>query len=115
MGKRNRRRGHVETTVAEYTDAAGNVLALRESISAPSARKLAEPPHGPASLEDDWRRRMEVLFERFAVRWTIADLPLTDQRELLGRYRLADSETQQWVHATLAKHVAIYQPEIDAT
>lgn len=114
MGKRNRRpRAAVE--VVEYTDVDGNVLGLRASISALSARKLSERARGAASLEDDWRRRMEALFERFAVEWTIAGLPLTGQAELLGRYRLADSETQRWVHKTLAEHVAAHQPEIDAS
>ena len=91
------------------------MLALRESISARSARELSDPAGKAASLEDDWRRRMEILFERFAVSWTIAGLPLTDQRELLGRYRLADSDTQHWVRAKLVEHVATHQPEIGAS
>jgi DNA-binding IscR family transcriptional regulator len=47
-----------------------------------------------------------VLFERFAVSWTIAGLPLTRQKELLGRYRLADDETRRWVRASLDEHIA---------
>ena len=38
-----------------------------------------------------------MLFERLAVSWEIAGLPLDDQAMLLGRYRMADSETQRWV------------------
>ena len=44
--------------------------------------------------------------------WTIAGLPLTGQKELLGRYRLADQATQQWVRETLDIHVREHQPEL---
>lgn len=113
MGKRHRR-PRAAAEVVEYADADGNVLGLRASISALSARKLSGRARGAASLEDDWQRRMEILFERFAVSWTITGLPLNGQAELLGRYRLADSDTQRWVHKTLTDHVATHQPEIDA-
>jgi hypothetical protein len=53
-----------------------------------------------------------MLFERFAVRWTIAGLPLTGQRELLGRYRLADEATQRWVRQTIDEHVRAHHPEL---
>ena len=53
-----------------------------------------------------------MLFERFAVSWTIAGLPLTGQKELLGRYRLADDETRRWVRASLDEHIARHQPEL---
>jgi hypothetical protein len=59
-----------------------------------------------------WRRRTELLFERFAVAWTIAGLPLEGQKELLGRYRMADQPTQQWVRETLDAHIARHQPEL---
>jgi hypothetical protein len=99
----------------DYTDAEGNVLTLRDSVSAGTVAKLRESVGGPAASADDaWRRRSEMLFERFAVRWTIAGLPLTDQKELLGRYRLADEELQRWVRETLAEHIRRRQPELDA-
>ena len=115
MGKRARRRlkagGSAETF--DYTDAEGNVLTLRGRVSRGTASKLREPAGGVAASPDDlWRRRTELLFERFAVSWTIAGLPLTGQKELLGRYRLADQATQQWVRATLDRHVAEHQPEL---
>ncbi len=114
MGKRNRR-DRTAAELVEYADSEGNVLALRKSISAASAPDRSQRGRAGASLEDDWHRRMETLFERFAVSWTIAGLPLTNQRELLGRYRLADSATQTWVRSTLARHIAGHQPEIDTT
>lgn len=118
MGKRARRRARKgaepQTAPAvEYTDPEGNVLKLRERVSAGTAAKLREPAGGPgSSAEDRWRRRTEHLFERFAVEWTIAGLPLTGQKELLGRYRLADPATQQWVSETLEAHVRQHQPEL---
>ncbi len=111
--KQRRRAGPPPTS--EYTDAEGNVLALRQSLSAATIAKIGEPPaRAGASLEDAWRRRGEMLFERLVVRWEIAGLPLTDQAMLLGRYRMADAETQQWVRETIAAHVERYIPELSA-
>lgn len=114
MGKRARRRAKEEPVATfDYVDADGNVLTVRERVSARTAAKLREPAGGAAaSPEDMWRRRTELLFERFAVAWTIAGLPLTGQKELLGRYRLADQATQQWVRETLDRHVREHQPEL---
>ena len=115
MGKRGRRRLKTGRSGAtfDYADADGNVLTLRERVSAGTAAKLREPAGAAASSADDlWRRRTELLFERFAVSWTIAGLPLTGQKELLGRYRMADQPTQQWVRQTLDRHVAEHQPDL---
>ena len=116
MGKRGRRREREEPATAvtvDYSDDDGNVLTLRERVSAGTAAKLAEPVGGAAASADDmWRRRTELLFERFAVSWTIAGLPLTSQKELLGRYRMADQATQQWVRDTLDRHLREHQPEL---
>jgi hypothetical protein len=111
--KRKRRTESAPAPTVDYADADGNVLTLRESVSAGTVAKLTEPAGGAAASADDmWRRRTEMLFERFAVSWTIAGLPLTDQKELLGRYRLADAETQQWVRETLAEHVRRHHSEL---
>jgi hypothetical protein len=116
MGKRGRRRGRAGTAPAsttDYADADGNVLTLRDSVSAGTVRKVREPTGGAAATPDDqWRRHTELLFERLAVGWTIAGLPLTDQHELLGRYRMADQETQRWVRHTLDEHVRAHVPEL---
>ena len=114
MGKRARKRHKAggSASTFDYADAEGNVLTLRERVSGGTVSKLAEPAGGAgASADDLWRRRTELLFERFAVSWTIAGLPMTGQKELLGRYRLADQATQQWVRETLDRHVAEHQPE----
>ena len=89
------------------------MLSLRESLSAGTIAKLGEGPATAASSrEDAWRRRSELLFERLAVRWEIAGLPLDDQKLLLGRYRMADAATQQWVRETIGRHVERHIPEL---
>jgi len=116
MGKRARRRGRDEGATAsttDYRDPEGNVLTLRDELSAGTVAKLRETPGGAAaSGEDLWHRRGEMLFERLAVRWEIAGLPLTKQGELLGRYRMADSETQRWVRGTIDDHLRRIRPEL---
>ena len=109
MGKRARRRGRDDqapASTSDYRDAEGNVLTLRDELSAATKAKLAEAPGGAAaSTEDMWHRHGEMLFERLAVRWEIAGLPLTKQKELLGRLRMADGETQRWVRQTIDDHI----------
>jgi hypothetical protein len=110
-GKGRRERPPSQTV--HYTDPDGGVLTLRQSLSAGTIAKIARvSASGGSSLDDAWRRRTELLFERLAVRWVIADLPLDDQKMLLGRYRMADAGTQEWVRKTIATHVERYIPEL---
>jgi hypothetical protein len=110
VGKRSRRRDrgggdNAPASTTDYADAEGNVLTLRDSLSAGTLRKLSEGVGTAASTGDDmWQRQGEMLFERLAVSWTIAGLPLTGQKELLGRYRMADSDTRRWVRERLDEH-----------
>jgi hypothetical protein len=114
VAKRKKQRPPREKTpTVAYTDPQGNVLTLRQTLSAGTISKVGEAPAGQAaSFEDAWRRRSELLFERLAVRWEIAGLPLTDQKMLLGRYRMADAETQRWVRQTIAQHLERHLPEL---
>jgi hypothetical protein len=97
----------------DYVDDEGNVLVLRQSLSAGTIEKLKEGPATAATTQDDaWRRRQEVLFERLAVSWEISGVPLDDQKMLLGRYRMADEETRRWVRETIATHVERFIPEL---
>ena len=116
MAKRKQtRRRREPAPTSDYLDADGNVLTLRQSLSAGTIAKIGEPPAGHASsLDDAWRRRTEVLFERLTVRWEIAGLPLTDQAMLLGRYRMADADTQRWVRETIGAHLERHIPELSA-
>jgi hypothetical protein len=111
--RKKQRRPRQKAVTIDYTDPDGNILTLRESLSAPTIAKIGEPPAShAASLEDAWRRRSETLFERLAVGWEIAGLPLDDQKMLLGRYRMADPETQRWVRQTIDEHLRRYIPEL---
>ena len=110
MAKRRRRE---PTATVDYADPEGNVLTVRESLSPGSIRKITTArAGGAAAVDDDWRRRTEMLFERLVVRWEIAGLPITEQKLLIARYRMADAETQRWVRRTLAEHVARLIPEL---
>lgn len=111
---RRRSRDRRPVAAIDYADDAGNVLRVRESLSAGSIAKIrAGSAAGASSADDDWRRRTEMLFERLVVSWEIEGLPLTDQSMLLGRYRMADAPTHDWVRRTLADHVAAHIPELD--
>jgi len=114
VAKRSKkRRPREKAPTVSYTDVEGNVLVLRETLSSGTVAKLREGPATAATTQDDaWRRRSELLFERLAVSWEIAGLPLTDQKMLLGRYRMADQETQQWVRETIGEHIERYMPEL---
>jgi hypothetical protein len=111
--RKKQRRAREKAAAVDYTDPEGNVLTLRQSLSARTIKKIGEPPAGnAASLEDAWRRRWEAMFERLVVSWEIAGLPLSDQKMLLGRYRMADADTQRWVRQTLTDHVERHLPEL---
>jgi hypothetical protein len=121
MGRRSRRRAKQggqspapTASTTDYRDEEGNVLTLRDELSAGTLRKLADLDAKPAaSAEDRWQRRVEFLFERLAVGWEIAGLPLEGQKELLGRYRMASPDERRRVRAILAEHLAARHPEIE--
>lgn len=125
MGRRQRQRARAgEQTLAvprapdvDYADADGNVLTLRASMSASTRReyaRLGERRSAAATQEDGWQRQVEFLFERLAVRWEIAGLPIEDQRELLGRLRAASGAERARVREALRRHCAEYFPELAA-
>jgi hypothetical protein len=121
VGRRARRRARegkgaapAPASTTDYTDPEGNALTLRDELSAGTLRTLEQLEARPAaSAEDRWQRRIEFLFERLAVRWELAGLPLEGQRELLGRYRMASSEERRWIRETLGEHVRARHPEIE--
>ncbi len=96
-----------------YEDAEGNVLELRERLSAGTVRQVMGLEAAPAASADDlWQRRSELLFERLAVSWTVSGLPLNGQSELLGRYRMAGTEERRWVRETVWRHARQHHPEL---
>lgn len=119
MGKRNRARGKLSAPVSEYTDAEGNVLKLRGSFTAAARREYAEALTGTggrpaATREDAWQRAVELLFERLAVRWTIAGAPIDRPRELLARLRVGSPAERAWVREVLREHCAEHFPDVQA-
>jgi hypothetical protein len=115
VGPRSRKRERVRAPASDYTDAEGNVLTLRGSLSAGSRAEYQRTlDSNPLSREDAWQRAVELLFERLAVSWTIAGLEITKQKELLGRYRMASGEERQFVRDTLREHVREHFPELQA-
>ena len=114
MGRRHRQREKLSAPVAEYRDPEGNVLALRGSLTPAARREYADTLTGGLDREDAWQRASELLFERLAAKWTIAGLEITRQKELLGRYRMADSQERTFVRESLREHVAKHFPELQA-
>jgi hypothetical protein len=122
MGKRGRREQRAEKLAApdsDYTDAEGNVLTLRGSLTPGARREYAQalagaPARAADTREDAWRRAVELLFERLAVRWVIAGAPLERQRELLARLRVASPEERAWVRGALREHCAEWFPDVRA-
>lgn len=127
MGKRNRRRStesrrdsdELVAPNSDYTDSHGAVLTLRGALSPATRREYAQVLAGAggrpsASQEDAWQRAVELLFERLAVRWTIAGAPIERQRELLLRLRAASAEERAWIRTVLREHCAEHFPDVQA-
>jgi len=95
------------------------VLTLRGSLTAGARREYAQTLTGDAgraaaTREDTERRAMELLFERLAVRWTIAGTPIERQEEMLARFRAASAEERAWVRDVLREHCAEHFPDVKA-
>lgn len=119
MAKRRRARDKPSVPLSEYTDAEGNVLKLRGTFTPAARREYAETLAGTggrpaATREDAWHRAQELLFERLAVRWIIADAPIDRPRELLMRLRAATTEERAWVREVLREHCAEHFPDVKA-
>jgi hypothetical protein len=130
VGKRNRRRSRGDTAGSEeltapssdYSDTDGAVLTLRGALSPASRREYAQvlagsgshPPRPSANQEDAWQRAVELLFERLAVRWSIAGAPIERQHELLQRFRAASPEERTWIRTVLREHCSEHFPDVQA-
>jgi hypothetical protein len=120
MGKRNRAKERLRAPSSDYSDADGNVLTLRGSLTPATRREYADTLAGggatraASTQEDVWQRAVELLFERLAVRWTIAGAPIERQRELLARFRVASPAERASVREALRKHCAEHFPDVEA-
>ena len=128
MGRRSRRRAagsggarpeKLTAPTSEYTDAEGNTLTLRGALTPATRREYADTLAGTggraaSTTEDTWQRATELLFERLAVRWTIAGAAIEGQRELLARYRVASQDERAWIRDVLREHCAEHFPDVQA-
>ena len=109
-------RKRVKAPAVPYSSAEGDVLELRGSMTLGTRQQYRDALAGsPLSQEDAWQRGVEFLFERLAVSWAVAGLePITRQKELLARFRMASQAERRWVRDVLREHVAEYFPELPA-
>ena len=113
--KKPRSRERMRAPESEYRSPEGDMLVLRGAMTPGTRREYATTLAGsPLSREDAWQRGVEFLFERLAVRWEIAGTePLTRQKDLLGRFRMASQEERRWIREVLREHVAEHFPDLD--
>ena len=111
MGRRARQRSKVSAPTTDYTGPGGGVLTLRGSLTPASRREYAELG---GAREDAWHRRVEFLFERLAVAWTVAGVETTKQKELLARFRVASGAERAWIREVLREHIAEWFPGVEA-
>ncbi len=116
--KRRVREKKLRAPTSDYSDAEGNVLTLRGSFTLGARREYKETLAGKrgraaSTQEDAWQRAVELLFERLAVRWTVAGAPIERPRELLARLRVASAQERAWVRGALREHCADCFPDID--
>jgi hypothetical protein len=107
-------RKRLKAPSSEYRSPDGDVLALRGSMTPGTRREYAATLGGsPLSQEDAWQRAVEFLFERLAVSWEVAGTdPITRQKELLGRFRMASHAERRWIRDVLREHLAEHFPEL---
>ena len=107
-------RKRLKAPSSEYRSPDGDVLALRGSMTPGTRREYAATLGGsPLSQEDAWQRAVEFLFERLAVSWEVAGTdPITRQKELLGRFRMASRAERRWIRDVLREHLAEHFPEL---
>jgi hypothetical protein len=99
-----------------YESPDGDVLELRASMTLGTRQQYRDVLGGsPLSQEDAWHRGVEFLFERLAVSWAVAGLePITRQKELLARFRMASQAERRWIRDVLREHLAEHFPELPA-
>jgi hypothetical protein len=108
------RRDKLKAPTSEYRSDDGDVLVLRGSMTPGTRREYADALGGsPLSQEDAWHRAVEFLFERLAVSWGVGGVdPITRQKELLARFRMASQTERRWIRDVLRKHLAENFPEL---
>ena len=114
------RRERLRAPTSEYRNGDGDAIVLRGSLTPATRTAYARVRSGEdlppgAAREDAWHRAVEFLFERLAVSWTIAGAaPITRQRELLVRLRVASPQERAWLREQLREHCAQCFPDVSA-
>jgi hypothetical protein len=114
MGKRNRQRTKLAAPSFRYTDADGNVLEFRGALTPATRTRYAQTLAGGLDREDARQRAIELLFEHLTASWTIAGVTTNRQKELLGRYRMANAAERAFVLDSLRAHLGEHFPEMEA-
>ena len=106
----------LKAPTSEYRSPEGDVLVLRGAMTPGTRREYAATVGGsPLSQEDAWHRAVEFLFERLAVSWAVAGTdPLTRQKELLARFRMASQAERAWIRDVLREHLQENFPDLAA-
>jgi hypothetical protein len=118
--RRQRKADQPKAPDATYRGPQDAVLILRGSMTPRTREKYRATADGSElsaghAREDAWQRSVEFLFERLAVSWSVAGAePLTDQKELLGRFRFASPDERHWIRDVLREHLAEHFPELPA-
>jgi hypothetical protein len=116
---RRQRVARLRAPESDYHDSDGNLLRLRGGLTLGARGEYATIASGQklapgSNLEDAWQRAVEFLFERLAVRWEIAGVPIASQRDLLKRFRAATPAERAWIRSTLRAHCAEHFPDLEA-
>jgi hypothetical protein len=108
-------RRRIKAPTSEYRSPDGDVLVLRGSMTPGTRQEYAATRGGsPLSQEDAWHRAVEFLFERLATGWAVAGTdPITRQKDLLARFRMASQAERAWIRDVLREHLAANFPELD--
>ena len=108
-------RRRLKAPTSEYRSPGGDVIVLRGSMTPGTRQEYAATRAGsPLSQEDAWHRSVEFLFERLATGWAAAGAdPLTKQKDLLARFRVASQAERAWIRDVLREHLAEHFPELD--
>jgi len=118
MGRRARAHETMRAPNSDYKNAEGDTLTLRGSLTLGArheyAQTLAGAERPAATREDAEQRATELLFERLAVRWTIAGAPIERQNDLLARLRAATPAERAWVRDVLREHCEEHFPDVKA-
>jgi hypothetical protein len=119
VGRRGRRQAKLTAPSSDYTDEQGNTLTLRGSLTPGSRAEYSRVLAGiggraSSTREDAWQRAVELLFERLALRWVIAGVPVEGQKALLARFRMASPQERAGVREALREHCAEHFPDVEA-